>query len=308
MATKDTFKADHSNYIFFWKHQLSLDLFSFVSCKWASFFSALFSDRRTSTSHAIACTQRSLEHLGVPLPQAIRSELRKQVKGHWYYTAWKNNDCLGHRASIVAWILVAFLLRTPPQEGISQRTAFNSPELASSLLWEPLTHLQFGCFELCPIHTSSQLSKSICDCCCHWFLYNPFLCSSIGWEHASALRTPGKHYSATCAGGASRPQLFLPKLKQDLVFRITWHYDACKPKATDTLRSCSKLANVDMVHNLPNDKCTFTPSARHKTHFWIHIWINQSMLVEFLWWIHSGMYTGSTTQEYETWLYCDIWL
>lgn len=149
MATKDTFKADHTNYVFFWKHRLSLDLFSFVSCKWASFFSALFSDRRTSTSHATACTQRSSEHLGVPLPQAIRSEPRKQVKGHWYYTAEKNKDCLGHRASIVvAWILVAFLSSTLTQEGISQRkrsTLLSLPALCFGSHWPTCSSGALNC-------------------------------------------------------------------------------------------------------------------------------------------------------------------
>lgn len=37
------------------------------------FFSALLSDRCTSKSHAKACTQKSLEHLGVPLSQAEKA-------------------------------------------------------------------------------------------------------------------------------------------------------------------------------------------------------------------------------------------
>lgn len=76
---KGYFRADHTNHIFLWKHQLSLVLFSFVLSKWASFLSALFSDRCTSQNRTTACTQRGLEHLGVPLAQAMRSELRKQV-------------------------------------------------------------------------------------------------------------------------------------------------------------------------------------------------------------------------------------
>lgn len=64
----------------------------------------------------------------------------------------------------------------------------------------------------------------------------------------------------------------------------------------------------DMVQNLPNGKCAFTPSARHKMSFWKHIWINQSMLGEFLWWIHSRMYPVSNTWEYKTLLYCDLCL
>lgn len=65
--------SGHTNHILFWKHQLSLVLLAFVLAKGASFFSALFSDRCTSKSHATACTQSSLEKLGAPLSQAEKA-------------------------------------------------------------------------------------------------------------------------------------------------------------------------------------------------------------------------------------------
>lgn len=79
IVAKGLVQGRRNNHIFFWKHQFSLVFLSFVISKWASFPSALLSDRCTSQTPATACTQRSLEHLGVPLAQAMRSELRKQV-------------------------------------------------------------------------------------------------------------------------------------------------------------------------------------------------------------------------------------
>lgn len=78
---------------------------------------------------------------------------------------------------------------------------------------EAMTHLQFRCFEPCPVHMSSQLSKSICDCCCRWFLRNPFLCSSISWELCKCSVDPKQALPCHLCWGCKLPSVVSAKIE-----------------------------------------------------------------------------------------------
>lgn len=86
-----------------------LFLFAFVLSKAARFFSGLFSGRYTSKTRATACTQRSSEHLGVPLSQVEKASdmdqnlpvgkcaftpLVRHKMSFWMHT-WINQSMLG---------------------------------------------------------------------------------------------------------------------------------------------------------------------------------------------------------------------
>ena len=165
---------------------------------WASCLSALFSDRRTSKPHA--------QHAPKPVqstfvflclkPQGLSWETH--LKGCWYYSLqeqglpWPKLS----REYCFSLHLCSLSVEYPDsgrhflENSIHLSWACQLFALGARHGCEATTHMQFRCFTLRPVHTGSQLRKSTCDCCCCWFLHNPFLCSSISWALCKCSADP----------------------------------------------------------------------------------------------------------------------